>query len=124
MSADPDPDIGGADGGEVCALQILLAEMNEIGTKLDRLLPMIVDDENAPMPFCNEKRLLNLRRDVLEGRILDPQLNETRAAPGEPADPFRVWGDRIEGVEAKQFGAPGQSGDAVDFEEGRTGDGR
>ena len=63
VRADADPDAGGSDRAEIGAREVSLAEMHEVGAKLDRLAPIIVDDKLAAMGRRNLKRARDLGLD-------------------------------------------------------------
>ena len=60
MGADAELEACGFDGGEIGARQILLAEMHEVGAEIDRLTPIVVDDELAAVGRHNFECSRNL----------------------------------------------------------------
>ena len=99
MRADADPDACGFDRGDVGADEIALAEMHEAGAKIDRLTPIVVDDELAAMGRRKFEGSRNLGLDRKRRHILDAKLDELRALARDAGDPGGVGKDGIERIE-------------------------
>jgi len=98
MGRDAKPHTGAADRGEISRIEIALAEMDERAARVDRLLPIIIDDELGAMAFAKRLGLLYFRADICIRLILDPQLHEPHTAGQKPGDPSRAVDDHIERV--------------------------
>ena len=66
MRADAELDACGFDRGDVGAGEVALAEMYVVGAKIDRLSPIVVDDELAVMGRRKFERSRNLGLDRCE----------------------------------------------------------
>jgi len=71
---------------------------DERAARVDRLLPIIIDDELGAMAFAKRLGLLYFRADICIRLILDPQLHEPHTAGQKPGDPSRAVDDHIERV--------------------------
>src|SRR5438445_12043401 len=84
---------------EVGGLQILLAEMNEVATFLDRQAPMVVDDELAVVLGAQGLCLADLRAQLGLIHGLDAKLNQLDAEQHQPFDPGSALDNQVEGIE-------------------------
>ena len=97
MRADPDAQARRANALHIGAVEIALAEMNEIGAFVDGDFPIVIDDELRAGARDNALSAARCLRPHIGLRaILDAQLNEPRADVDEPLDPGRAVDDRIE----------------------------
>ena len=101
-------------GGEIGGLHILLPQMHAPGTRLDGLLPVVVDKEPRPMAATERYRITNGRRHLCGGQILDPQLDGLDPGPQQAFEPLDRVHHRIEAevVFGRRKGALRQTGAA------------
>ncbi len=75
MGADSELKACAPDGGQICGVQIALAQMDEIAMLLDSQLPIIVDNELSALSPAEIATDLNLAADLSKSPRLDSQLN-------------------------------------------------
>ncbi len=86
--------------GQVGGGEVLLAQVHEVGAGVERLAPVVVDDELAAVAPAGVHRHCDLAGDHLGRRVLDPELDGPDAQRQETGEPGRVRNDRVEHVEA------------------------
>src|SRR5271165_370852 len=108
VRADAEPEARAADGGNVRAVEIALAEVNPGGALIDGDSPEIVDDEVRARIGADGESLTRLACDCGLVPILHPELDELRADANEPSDPGGAVDDRVERIETahKRFAFP------------------
>ena len=60
MRGNAEAHAGGLDGGDIGGGEILLTEMHIVGTGVDRLAPVVVDDELAAVAARDRKAFIDL----------------------------------------------------------------
>ena len=105
MCADADLDIRSSDSAEIGGDEVLLAEMHEVRAEVDRLAPIVVDDELAAMHRAESDCSLDLTLHDAMGFVFDAELNQLDTAREQPGKPVGVGDDGVEGIEADQGGA-------------------
>src|SRR5690606_33170563 len=99
VRADADPDACVPNRGNIRAFEIALPEMDEAAVLVDRNSPVVVDDQRRAAAGADLERRAHLVAHVLLRAILDPQLDQPRAARDEAPDPVGAVDDRIEAGE-------------------------
>ncbi len=89
----------GLDGGEIGGGQILLAQMDVVGAQLERLAPVVVDDQLAAVAPAQLEAVGDFLANALGRGILEAQLDGADAEGNQPLEPGEVRDDRIEQVE-------------------------
>ncbi len=105
---------GRLNGGEIGGLHILLPQMHAPGTRLDGLLPVVIDKEPRPITATELYRITNGRRHLCGRQILDPQLDGLDPSPQQALEPLDRIDHRIEAevVFGRREGALRQAGAA------------
>ena len=99
MRADAEPDAVAANGADIGLVEIALPEMNPVGSGVDGDFPVIIDDELCARTAADGHRVVRLAAQIVLGRILYSQLDESRAYAHEPPDPGRAVDNGVEGIE-------------------------
>src|SRR5690606_7202943 len=99
MGRHAEPDPGAADRGDVGIVQILLTQMDPLAPEVDRMLPVVVDDEDrARRPAQIARAGARLAQLGLAG-VLDPHLHQPYPERQRTLQPRRTVEDRVEAVE-------------------------
>ena len=87
MGRDPDPQPRPPDRGDVGAVKILLPQMDEIAAELDRLAPVVVDDQRCAMFAAQLAAERDLGHQRGAGPVLDADLDQPHPKGQQPAQP-------------------------------------
>lgn len=98
MRGNAQPQTRAPDRGKIGAIKITLPKMDEIAARLDRQLPMIIDDELSPGARAKRPCLGDLGTKDRLRLILDAQLHQPDTTGQESRDPCSAVNDRVEGV--------------------------
>src|SRR3546814_6687808 len=94
MGAHPQPDPGAAQGGEVGAVEILLAEVHEAAALLDGEAPVVVHDELAAGGFAEVTGCADLGPRLRLTAAFNTELHQLDSQGQQPAQPIRAVDDR------------------------------
>ena len=100
VGADAEARALAMDQGHVGTGQILLAEMDIVRAQLQRLAPVVVDDQLATGARADLEALGDLAANALGRRVLEAELDGAHAERHQPPEPGDIGHDRIEDVEA------------------------
>lgn len=99
MGGKPELQPGRANGGKVCPGKVLLSEMDEVASLVDRQLPVVVDDKLASVSQAHGPGAPDFPPQLGLRLVLDAQLHEFHAERHQALDPVGTVVDEVEGIE-------------------------
>ena len=99
MGADSKSDSRLAHGEHIRLVEIALPEVNPVSSRVDGDFPVIIDNELRARTAADGQRMVGLAAEMVVGRVLYSQLDESRACAHEPSDPGRAVDNGVEGIE-------------------------
>ena len=99
MGADSESDSRLTHGEHIRPVEIALPEVNPVSSTVDGNFPVIIDHKLCARTTADRKRVVRLAAEMVLGRILNSQLDESRTYAHEPSNPGRAVDNGIERIE-------------------------